>query len=306
MHSKWNAREGEKKMKKKTVAFLMVFALIVGILPIGLAKTAEAAEGFEEMALSDFGILDITSSGEKGYKASDESLIGKSVKGIYNFANGSVLAFGNNSWYTFTLSAFNYAGNNYLVAGYWDPDGSNVNGSPFIYAKDIGGVEPLGSDLEIEACFDFVKNEADEKGTLTVTLIINGQYTFVYTWSNVGVANLTESIYTRGTSYTLTDAAYNNAEELTPEDFGVNGLTTLGTNGTLQTDTPNESLDGKKVTGVYGFTNGSSLVYGRAQWAHSIIMTAYDYNGNQYIVPQIWNGSLRTPHFRVVTFMLSI
>ncbi len=244
----------------------------------------------EKLELLDFGIAELTSAEEQGYKASDESLIGKSIRGVYNFAGGSVLAYGKHSWFTFTLQAFDDEWGKRLTPCFNDGECGYQYGTA-ISAANIGGKDILGADVKIEAMFDFVKNEADDKGNFTVPLLIDDQYTFTYTYDNVSVANVTETIYTRGTSYKLADIGYANAETLTPKDFGVTGAQTIGASQKIATDTPNASLHGKKIKGIYKLNNGSMLVYGSEEWAGSVILQAYDYGGNQYIVPQIFDGA---------------
>ncbi len=259
-----------------------------GATPTTITDSSYAAK--ERLELLDFGIAELTSAGEQGYKASDESLIGKSVRGVYNFVGGSVLAYGKNSWFTFTLQAFDDEWGKRLTPCFNDGECGYQYGTA-ISAANIGGKDILGADVKIEAMFDFVKNEADDKGTFTVTLLIDDQYTFTYTYDNVSVANVTETIYTRGTSYKLADIGYANAETLTPKDFGVTGAQTISASQKIATDTPNASLHGKKVKGIYTLNNGSMLVYGSEEWAGSVILQANDYGGNQYIVPQIFDGA---------------
>ncbi len=278
-------------MKKKIVALLLAVTLVAGITinNIGVLEQVEASTSAEEvLELSDFGISEVVSDVEQGFKCSDESLIGKSVKGIYNFNSGGVLAIGNNSWITFVLQAFDDEYGKRLTPYYNDGECGYQYGTA-IYASNIGGKDVIGNDLKMEAMFDFVKNEADDKGTLTVTILIDDQYSFVYQWANVGVANLTESIYTRNATVTLKATDYYGT--LTPKDFGIDGAEVLNTDTYKPTDTPNASLDGKVIKGIYKLNNGAGLVFGSNSWyGGTVALDVYSDGSNDYMV--VYNGGV--------------
>lgn len=243
------------------------FKQTIGVTaPAGYPMTLKG--NAEQLSLEDYGIpKKITFEGVEGKviqtATPSEGLNGKIISGTFNFYNATATnkAVLGSAWSGLWLMP---SGDN-LYGYYWDgtttvpkEDGTGVTneiGIFTIYASEVDGKALPGRDLSMQVFFNYGEI-VDDKADVQVVFIIEGIYAKSVLFKNIPVSNFKQQIGIHAqTGYPITVTG--EAEELTLEDFGIQSAKKYENEDhkLLQTDTPNESLDGKMISGIYNFHN---------------------------------------------------
>lgn len=219
----------------------------------------------EELTLEDFGIpMDMTFE-DVDHKViqtatPNESLDGKLISGTYCFAQPagtSSVVFGS-SW--FGVNVMSQADNLYVY--YYDGisnDGDLQYGQFSITPSEVDGKALTGRDIKLQLYFKYGNEDTENnKADVQVVFMIDGFFVKNVIFKQVSIAGIGQKLGITGNAgYPLKVKA--SAGELTLEDFGVLSVKTFENEShkQLQTTTPNESLDGKMISGIYNFYNAS-------------------------------------------------
>lgn len=248
----------------------------------------------EQLSLEDYGIpKKITFEGVEGKviqtATPNEGLNGKIISGTFNFYNAAATnkAVLGSAWNGLWLMP---SGDN-LYGYYYDSSGV-TSGQFSITPSEVDGKALPGRDLKMQVYFNYGEI-VDDKADLQVVFIIEGIYAKSLIFDDVKVTDLKQRIGIHAPSgYPL--VLTGEAEELTLKDFGIQTAKKYGNEShtLIATSTPNETLNGKMISGIYNFYNvsGTNTLGIGSNWYGIWLMPSgdnlygyyYDESGTQY------------------------
>lgn len=266
------------------------FKQAIGVTaPAGYPMTLKG--NAEQLALEDYGIpKEIKFEGVEGKAIQtatpNEGLNGKMISGTFNFYNAAATnkaVFGS-AWNGLWLMP---SGDN--LYGYYY-DSSEVTSANFsITPAEVDGKALPGRDLRMQVYFNYGEIE-NGYADLKVVFIIEGVYAKSVLFESVKVTDLKQQIGIHApTGYPL--VLKGEAEELALKDFGVSTIKKYEdvSHTQITTSSPNESLEGKMISGVYNLSAGNILGLG-SDWYGIWLMPSgdnlygyyYDESGTSY------------------------
>lgn len=248
----------------------------------------------EQLSLENYGIpKKITFEGVEGKviqtATPNEGLNGKIISGTFNFYNAAATnkAVLGSAWNGLWLMP---SGDN-LYGYYYDSSGV-TSGQFSITPSEVDGKALPGRDLKMQVYFNYGEI-VDDKADLQVVFIIEGIYAKSLIFDDVKVTDLKQRIGIHAPSgYPL--VLTGEAEELTLKDFGIQTAKKYGNEShtLIATSTPNETLNGKMISGIYNFYNvsGTNTLGIGSNWYGIWLMPSgdnlygyyYDESGTQY------------------------
>lgn len=264
-------------MKRKLIAFILVVALIIGVVPSTLGTTAKAAgetgTGYTELSLDDFGIStykEMLKDGDSVQTSTQASLKDVAVTGVYKLSGNAEFFIGGN-----------YQGVRVQVYGsdlcllpigavYQEGKGIYFNSGVFGYDSW------LERDIELRLTFDF-DNEDGNIADVVVTATVDDCVPRDMTLSGVDTTELKQSIFVHlpdaDSKVVMTEPEYL-IKNLTMKDFRIDTSREIKTDREVLTTENDASLNETSVTGIYNFTEGAKIYIGG--YEQGILVTISD------------------------------
>jgi len=264
-------------MKRKLIAFILVIALIIGVVPSTVGSVAKASggtgAGYTELSLDDFGIStykDMLIDGETVQTETKASLNGVAVTGVYKLFGNAAFFVGKN-WEGIQVSV--YETTLCLI-----PVSLGNTNSAAIYfnAADFEYTSWKERDIELRMSFDFT-NLSGDKADVVVKASVDGCVPKEMTLSQANTSSLYQSIGVylpdADSKVIMTEPEYL-IKRLTMRDFGIDTYKEMTTDGEFVQTESKASLDGTMVTGVYRFSGAGQVFIGE-NW-HAVQLSIYE------------------------------